>query len=325
MNTSRCNTCGEKAVIFMRQHRLPLCKTHYLEWFIEQSERAIKKYGMFTHHDKILVAVSGGKDSLSLWDVLWRLGYQADGLYINLGIDGEDHYSLQSKNYTVSFAAERNLNLHIFDVAAETGKNIIQLYKQSQRRKGRPCSVCGVVKRHIMNETTRNYQYNVLATGHNLDDEAAVLFSNTLSWSVEYLARQFPVLEEEEGFARKVKPFCRFYERESAAYALLRGINYIEEECPFSDNSTSLYYKRLLNQLEDAQPGTKIRFFSNFIEARKKGALFQAPESEKVVLNPCPVCGQPTGSSGKCYYCRITAPTVVENNDDFPPDVMSFG
>ena len=263
--------------------------------------------------------------SLSLWDVLWRLGYQADGLYINLGIEGEDQYSLQSKNYTLTFAAERNLRLHIFDVQAETGKNILQLYKQSQRRKGRPCSVCGVVKRHIMNQITREFGYGVLATGHNLDDEAAVLFSNTLSWSVEYLARQFPVLEEEEGFARKVKPFCRFYERETAAYALLRGIKYIEEECPFSDNSTSLYYKRLLNQLEDAQPGTKIRFFSNFVEARKKGTIFQQVEGEKVELNSCPICGQPTGSPEKCYYCRITLPNPVESAEEFPPDAMTFG
>jgi len=63
----------------MRQHKLALCKPHYLEWFIEQTERFIKKYKMFTRDERVLVAVSGGKDSLALWDVLLKLGYQADG------------------------------------------------------------------------------------------------------------------------------------------------------------------------------------------------------------------------------------------------------
>jgi tRNA-5-methyluridine54 2-sulfurtransferase len=324
MNTTRCNTCGEKAAIYMRQHRLPLCKTHYLDWFVEQTEHAIQKYKMFSHQDRLLVAVSGGKDSLSLWDVLSRLGYNVDGLYIDLGIKSEDDYSARSRQYVEAFAAEKNLNLHIFDLEKELKHNIIRLYTHARRIKGRPCSVCGVVKRHVMNQVTRQHQYNILATGHNLDDEAAVLLSNTLSWSVDYLARQYPVLEEEEGFARKVKPFCRFYERETAAYAILRNIGYIHEECSFSVGSTSLYYKSLLNQLENSHPGSKIRFYSNFNEARKKGIIFSQSGHVKPELFPCPTCGQPTASNGKCYYCRLT--TIDEPEPpEIPPDAMTCG
>ncbi len=89
----KCRKCGAKASVNMRQHKLALCKEHYLEWVPEQTERFIKKYEMFTHHEKILVAVSGGKDSLALWDILTRLGYEADGLYLGLGIDGGINYS----------------------------------------------------------------------------------------------------------------------------------------------------------------------------------------------------------------------------------------
>jgi len=83
----KCKTCGGKAAVNLKQHRLALCKEHFLEWMPEQTARFIKKYWMFGHDEKILVAVSGGKDSLSLWDILVRLGYQADGLYLGLGID----------------------------------------------------------------------------------------------------------------------------------------------------------------------------------------------------------------------------------------------
>ncbi|MHB1449397.1 MAG: tRNA(Ile)-lysidine synthetase, partial [Bellilinea sp.] len=76
MTTMICNTCGQKAVIRMRQHRLALCKDHYLAWIIDQTQRFIEKYDMFNRREQVLVAVSGGKDSLALWDVLWRLGYQ---------------------------------------------------------------------------------------------------------------------------------------------------------------------------------------------------------------------------------------------------------
>ena len=93
----RCRKCEAKAVINMRQHRLALCKSHFLDWVPAQTQRFIEKYHMFGEGDRILVAVSGGKDSLALWDILQRLGYQADGLYIGLGIDGGIAYSRESQ------------------------------------------------------------------------------------------------------------------------------------------------------------------------------------------------------------------------------------
>ena len=111
----KCRKCGEKASVNMRQHKLALCKEHYLEWVPEQTERFIKKYEMFTKEEKILVAVSGGKDSLALWDILVRLGYQADGMYIGLGIDGGINYSDESRTLTEKFANEHGLKLHIVD------------------------------------------------------------------------------------------------------------------------------------------------------------------------------------------------------------------
>src|SRR5512136_1492218 len=109
----KCNTCTEKAVIHMRQHKLALCKEHFLEWLPAQTQRFIQKYEMFSQSERILVAVSGGKDSLSLWDILWRLGYQADGLYIGLGIDEGIGYSAESHRLAEKFAQERGLTLHV--------------------------------------------------------------------------------------------------------------------------------------------------------------------------------------------------------------------
>jgi tRNA-5-methyluridine54 2-sulfurtransferase len=300
----KCRTCGEKAVVNMRQHKLALCKDHYLEWIQAQTDRMIEKYGMFTHEHKILVAVSGGKDSLSLWDILHRLGYDADGLYICLGIDEEIGYSTESQRLTEKFASDNGLKLHVVDIQKEYGETIPQFARSSHRGREKPCSVCGLIKRHEMNRIARDLGYAVLATGHNLDDEAATLFGNTLIWSKEYLLRQGPVLTETSGLARKVKPLCRFYERDMLAYALLRGIEYIYDECPFSLGSTSIYYKELLNKLEYDRPGAKLSFYLSFLEARKSG-LFANREEIRAEMHPCPKCGQPTSAEGLCSFCKL--------------------
>lgn len=288
----------------MRQHKLALCKRHYLDWVPGQVERHIKKYDMFTREEKILVAVSGGKDSLALWDILMRLGYPADGLYIGLGIEGEIAYSTESHRLTRKFADENNLTLHVVDVEEQYGQPIPVLSDLTHRGKGRPCSVCGLTKRHVMNRIARDLGYHVLATGHNLDDEAAVLFGNTLNWLGEYMLRQGPVLPESPGLARKVKPLCRFYEREMTAYALLRGIEYMYDECPFAVGSKSIEYKELLNQLETGRPGAKLSFYLKFLDARDNG-LFAGRETIQTDLNPCLNCGQPTSAPGLCSFCRL--------------------
>jgi uncharacterized protein (TIGR00269 family) len=301
----KCRKCGERAAINMRQHKLALCRTHFLEWIPGQTERAIEHYRMFTRQEKILVAVSGGKDSLSLWDVLKGLGYAADGIYIDLGIDAGIGYSAKSRALCEQFAAAGGLTLHVVSVPAQYGASITEAAQKSHRGQSKPCSVCGLVKRHIMNRIARDGGYGVLLTGHNLDDEAAVLLHNAMTWSGGYLARQAPVLPASPlGLARKAKPFCRIYERETAAYAVMRGIEYIYDECPFADGSTTIYYKEILNRMEEDRPGAKLQFYLSFLQAKEQG-LFAVGASGEEQLHECERCGQPTTAPGLCTFCRL--------------------
>lgn len=302
----RCRRCGQKAVINMRHHKLALCQQHFLDWLPEMVQRAIEKYHMFGKDEKILVAVSGGKDSLSLWDILHRLGYQADGLYIGLGIDGSVNYSAESQRLAEQYASQRSLKLHVVNVEQEYGSAIPIMAKNTNRGKDKPCAVCGLVKRHIMNRVAREGSYTVLATGHNLDDEAAVLFSNTLNWLPGYLVRQAPVLEANRpGLVRKVKPLCRIYEKEMAAYAVLSSIEYVYEECPHAKGSTTLYYKELLNQLETDHPGAKLNFYLTFLQAKDNGLFAPQADPDIALLHSCPSCGQPTSAPSECAFCRM--------------------
>ncbi len=302
----KCSKCGGPAVINMRQHRLRLCTEHFVEWFVGMTQRTIETYRMFGPSDKVLVAVSGGKDSLALWDVLLQLGYQAEGMYIGLGIDEGLDYSHTSLEMCRQFVRDHRPEaiLHVVDLEAEYGLGIPELARQSQRGRGKPCAVCGLVKRHVMNRVAWEGGFAAIATGHNLDDEVAVLMQNTLHWQTGYLARQAPVLEEREGLARKVKPLVRLYEREAAAYALVQHIDYIYDECPFAKGSTTNFYKELLNQLELASTGAKQQFYLSFLKARDTGAVtFAQPEAAH--LHPCAQCGQPTTAGDLCAFCRL--------------------
>jgi len=302
----KCRKCGGKAAINMRHHKLGLCKVHYLEWLPEQVQRTIEKYRMFGPQDDVLVAVSGGKDSLSLWDILHRLGYRADGLYIDLGIDGGVNYSAESRRLTEQFAAAHGLTLHVVDVAETYGESVPALAARTARGRHKPCAVCGLTKRHIMNRIAHERGYTVLATGHNLDDEAAVLLGNTLQWAGGYLRRQAPVLEADRpGLARKVKPLCRIYEREMTAYALMRGIEYIQDECPFAEGATSIEYKELLNRLEADKPGSKLNFYLSFLRAKENGLFAPPGAMDGDAIHACPTCGQATSAPGECVFCRI--------------------
>ena len=301
----RCRKCSETAIINMRHHKLALCPEHYVEWFISLTGRVIEKYRMFGPGERVLVAVSGGKDSLSLWDVLLKLGYQADGLYIGLGINDESPYSDESLEKTRAFAAQYpGAVLHVVDIQETYGKTIPQINALKSRGRSKPCSACGLTKRYVMNRVAAGKGYSVLATGHNLDDEAAVLMQNTLRWQTGYLARQSPVLASTSPhLAKKVKPLCRFYERETATYAVVRGIDYIYEECPHAVGNLTNFYKTLLNQLETESPGAKLAFYLEFLRARGEGAFDQFNRVDQ--LHECAECGQPTTSPGRCAFCRM--------------------
>lgn len=321
----RCRKCNETAVINMRHHKLALCGEHYAEWFVDSTQRTIEKYKMFDHAARVLVAVSGGKDSLALWDVLTRLGYRADGLYIGLGIQGDIAYSDQSLARIREFKEKivPDATLHIVDIQATYGKTIPEIARESSRGHGKPCAACGLTKRYVMNRLASERGYDVLATGHNLDDEVAVLMQNTLHWQTGYLARQAPVLEASDGLAKKVKPFCRFYERETATYALVRGIDYVYDECPHAVGNLTNFYKTLLNQLEAESPGAKLQFYVQFLKARSEG-FFNAP-ADRAALHACEVCGQPTTAPGRCAFCRMWNLTSAQSGVIAPDAIAVRG
>lgn len=300
----KCRVCRGRAVIDIRRHNANFCREHFVAHCHEQVARSIKKYAMFGPEARVLVAVSGGKDSLMLWDVLHRLGYDADGLYIGLGIGEYSDVSLQACD---TFAQERGLKLNVVDLNDAYGYDIPSKSKSAKRP---TCAVCGLSKRYVMNDAALAGGYDVLATGHNLDDEAAVLFGNLMHWNIDALSRQMPVLDAGEGLAKKVKPLVRLAERETAAYAVVNGIDYIVEECPMVAGNTGLRYKGALNEIERTSPGSKSQLYFGFLD--KAAARFAPGDDAKPDVHACATCGAPT-TADVCAFCRMRGPVTTGN------------
>ena len=304
----RCRKCPQQAVLQLPRHNTAFCKQCLTEFVRNQVQRAIKSRNTcFSPQDRILVAVSGGKDSLTLWEILLKLGYRADALYVDLGIE---QYSERSREKVQSFANE---------VAAPCGAKLLQHQVKDQEGAGirelanlvhRPtCSACGTIKRYQFNRVAVEQDYDVMATGHNLDDEAARLLGNVLHWQEEYLQKQSPTLPASvDGFAKKVKPLYRLTEREIAAYAVVNRIDYQVEECPMSKGAKMLVYKDVLNRLEAESPGTKQTFYWQFLtkQAKRQTATQTMTDTDQASLHPCSLCGQPT-SMEICTYCKLIA------------------
>lgn len=302
-----CTKCKTKAVIGLPRHNAAFCKPCFLSYVHDQVAKAIKHDRMFGKDQRVLVAVSGGKDSLALWDILLKLGYRADALYVDLGIPG---YSARSREKVLQYAetvgAAAGAALHLHEVKEEEGAGIRELAMLINRP---TCSACGTIKRYQFNQAAIDHRYDVMATGHNLDDEAARLLGNVLHWQEEYLDKQGPSLPASvEGFAKKVKPLYRLTERETSAYAVLSGIDYVLEECPMAKGSKMLLYKEVLNRLEMESPGTKQKFYCGFLDrqAKLEPQGDAMAEKDRAALHPCPTCGQPT-TAEVCSYCRMMA------------------
>jgi uncharacterized protein (TIGR00269 family) len=303
----KCKKCHTKAVIGLPRHNAAFCKPCFTEFVHDQVARAIKSQQMFGKDARILVAVSGGKDSLSLWEILLKLGYQADALYVDLGIGEYSRRSYEKvQQFADTVATTHNAKLLVHTVEQEEGAGIRELANLINRP---TCSTCGTIKRYQFNRSAIEHDYDVMATGHNLDDEAARLLGNVLHWQEEYLEKQGPSLPASvEGFAKKVKPLYRLTEREIAAYAVLHRIDYIVEECPMAKGSKMLLYKEALNRLETESPGTKQAFYWGFLEkqAKTQPVTSSMTELDQANLHPCASCGQPT-TAETCSYCKMMA------------------
>jgi tRNA-5-methyluridine54 2-sulfurtransferase len=297
----KCRVCGAQASMRLPQYNTAYCCEDFIAFLEKRVLDTIRKYNLIRQDDRTLIAVSGGKDSLALWHLTNKLGYPSDGIHIHLGID---EYSDLSFEKTRAMAERLQRRLYSFSLLEAFRIGIKELARIVKRP---PCSLCGMIKRYVMNRACTEYGYSVLATGHNLDDEASALLGNLLHWKEEYLWKKDVALEAEGShLAKKVKPFFLCAEKEAAAYAIMNGIDYVYDECPYSIGAKTLMYKDLLNRVEDESPATKLAFVKGYLKRTKKEKQDRTGADATAPKNLCAICGHPSYTD-QCNFCTLAA------------------
>ncbi len=290
----RCKLCKKnEAEIFLKSYGLRLCREDFISFVKRRVIRAVEKFRMFSSEEKILVAVSGGKDSLALLHILKDLGFSVCGYFLDLGIEP---MSLSARNMIERFSKRFDVPVIMDFLSDVFGASLPEI----SRKMNRPaCSYCGTLKRYFFNQ--RGREFDVVATGHTLNDEAASLFANNLRWDVSYMSRQYPVLPAELNFAKKVKPLIYVSEKETAAYCFFKGIEYYEEGCPYAKGASSIFLKRKLMEIDEKRPGSMYRYLKGFLDKKRREGFMMETDS---ILQPCQRCGYPT-TAGLCSVCRM--------------------
>ncbi|MCL6557637.1 MAG: adenine nucleotide alpha hydrolase family protein [Firmicutes bacterium] len=291
----KCRVCKGPAFVKFPAHNAAFCEEHFDAFFLRQVTHTIKKYRMLPPGGRVLVALSGGKDSLVTALVLHRLGYNVEGLFIDLGI-AEEGFSLGTKKACEDFCKNQGIPLNIFSLQKEFGKSIPEI----ACRYPRLCAVCGVTKRHIMNRYALAPGFAALATGHTLDDLVARLLANLKQWDLHHLSKGLPVLPGENGFAKKIKPLALQTEDEIKTFARLHGIQPVEARCPYAAEAKFKRYKLVLNGLEQESPGFKRAFYTGYA----KNVHRFKDETSRPPLATCSTCGLPSPAP-VCTFCRI--------------------
>lgn len=301
----KCGKCELRAVVRIPYAKLNLCRDHFLEYIEERVCRAVERYKMLRGVRRILVALSGGKDSLSLLYLLSslksRLGLEAVlGFHLDLGI-GE--YSKASSE-TVSLACKEN-STTCFTVSLQelTGFTLPDIVKASRRP---ACSVCGALKRYFINAVALELGVDAVTLGHHMDDILAFALKDLMLQDLVDLAKMVPVVPGVPGLlATRLKLLYETYESDLELYANLRGIRYLKVHCPFKYRDPfKNAIRKMLDELEAEAPGFKLSLARRLAKSPSRCI----DEGSKPVV-PCKHCNMPS-SAGECSFCKLTARTT---------------
>jgi uncharacterized protein (TIGR00269 family) len=283
-----------------------LCRKCFVESVEDKARATVAKYGMFRFDDTIAVAVSGGKDSVSLLHVLVKMERRhpkasLSAISVDEGIKGyrgealkiaaEHCEKLGVEHHVVSF---RKLFGFTFD-------GMVKRFRDSDEARLTPCAYCGVLRRKALNVAAREIGADRLATAHTLDDETQTILLNILHGDVLRIAKEKPVTDEvHPKLVPRVKPFCEIPERETALYAYVKGIRFQTNPCPYASEALRNDARRTLNMMEEKHPGIKYVVY-NSIE-RIRPALKGIANKEG--LGECIECGEPT-TDKVCRTCQL--------------------
>lgn len=293
------NCCNKNPVIILTDNK-KLCKKHFIDYFEKKVLRTIRQFNLLEKKENLGVAISGGKDSLTLLCILNKLSKQNPKIKISAILIDEGIKGYRNKTIIAAkkFCGKNRIKLHIYSFRKELK---MPLDKMLKVLKAKPCTVCGIFRRYLLNKKSKELGFTKLATGHNLDDECQSILMNQFKNNLEASARLGPKagLSENRNFVQRIKPLYLCTEKETTAYAFISNLMDNFVECPYVSESYRAKVRDMLNGFEANFPGTKYAIANSFLQVLPD--LKQRFRKGKA--NSCKKCKEPS-SKDKCNACK---------------------
>jgi len=261
-----------------------------------KAKQTLKKIKL-SKKEKIIVALSGGKDSSVTAYLLKNFGYDIKGIYIDLKI-GE--YSEKCLKAVKKLCEDLDIKLYVYDIKKEMGSSMCYLRTaiQSGHGKGlKNCAICGVVKKWILNREAKKLKADKIATGHNLDDEAQTFLMNIFKGSPQLSANSGAITKNtpNKKFIPRIKPLFYILEEDIRKYSKLMKLPVVYEKCPCAIDSYRIQVRKFLNTLSRKD---KENIIKNFDISSKKVKVI----NDKIKY--CEICGE-VSRKNICKKCEL--------------------
>ncbi|HXW94663.1 MAG TPA: TIGR00269 family protein [Nitrososphaerales archaeon] len=313
-----CTRCGGKPLYTRRYSGETLCAECFRDSIAEKTKRTVSKYRMFGPHDRIAVAVSGGKDSLSLLKVLCQLYLPRRNEIVAISVDeGVAGYRDEALAHARAVAENLDVEQVVVSYKDLFGFSLDDALDWKDERSVSSCSFCGVFRRRAIDDAAVRAKATVVATAHNLDDYVQTFMMNLMHGDVNRLGWLDPAYADDTFPVRRVKPFIEIYEEEVALYAFLAGVPFQSVSCPYMHEGLRSEVRDYLNMMEANHPGIKNVLLRSSLDVISRFARSSQKESV-----PCGGCGRPS-SNGLCNVCRMKA--EVEEHVNIQRNPRSVG
>ena len=228
---------------------------------------------MLTYKDHVAVAVSGGKDSISLLQVLSKMERKypratLTAITVDEGIRGYRDEALDIAQVNCKKLGIKHHSVSFKQLYGYTLDEIVERIHEKANQLT-PCAFCGVLRRKALNIAAMDEGANKIATGHTLDDEVQTSLLNIFHGDITKLAVEKPVTDQvHPRLIQKIKPFCEVPERESALYAYVKGVSFQSTPCPYAGEAMRNDIRNLVNRIEERHAGTKFTVFKSIEKLR---------------------------------------------------------